>query len=252
MQIALAAVLVFSLVWFAVLRPKDEDVAATPVTPAETAPPRADAGGAAAESALGKTIETAKNGAANANAATKARERQTGEETTASATTPATAPKATTPRTAATAPESATPSTGEATTDEKAERTGVSAAQKRAAKVITKIQKDLAARRAVVVLVWAKKGKEDEIVHTRVTKYIDRRKGKVRVYTIPVSEVGRYDGLLSGLALGQIPSTIVIAPNNEAKVLGGLTSTERIDRLTSSATLTKPTADATAKRGATK
>ncbi|MDO9354311.1 MAG: hypothetical protein Q7T55_11485 [Solirubrobacteraceae bacterium] len=245
MQIALAAVLVFSLVWFAVLRPKEDDVAATPVTPAETAPPRSDAGGASATSALGKTIETAKTGAANADASTKARESQTGEETTASATTPKTAPKATTNPTT---PAATTPAESDAAGDEQAERTGISATQKRADKVITKIQKDLAARRAVVVLVWAKTGKEDKIVHERVTKDINRRKGKVRIYTIPVSQVGRYDGLLSGLSLGQIPSTIVIAPNNEAKVLGGLVSTERVDRLTSSATLTKPLDDGATKK----
>lgn len=246
MQIALAAVLVFAVVWFAVLRPKDPaaDVAAAPVTPAETAP-AANAGGASAETALGSTIESAKNAGAAADAAVKKRETQTGETDQPSADdepsedtpAPASTPASTTPEGSATTGES-----GGAATGETARKSSKNASQERANEVVEAITRDLAARRAVVVLVWSKSGEEDRMMNKRVTKEIDRRKGKVKVYKIPVAEVGRYDGLLGGLALGQIPSTVVIAPNNEAKVLGGLSSTARIDRLTSSATLTKPVA----------
>lgn len=245
MQIALGAVLVFALLWFVALRPDPaaEDVAATPVTPTATATaaPNADAGGATAKSALGKTVETAKEGAAAADATAKARETATGEEaptstpdSAATADPSAAAPAATTPA----APAKATKTAAKAT-DDSSER---SAAETKADRVIRSIKRDLKARRAVVVLVWAKTGKEDQILKRRVTKEINRRKGKVTVHLIPVGEVGRYDGLLGGLSLGQTPSTIVIAPNNQAKVLGGLVSTARLDRLTSSATLTKPAA----------
>ncbi len=242
MQIVLAGALVFALVWFAVLRPKDpaEDVAATPVTPAATTP-AANAGGAAAQTGAGKIVETAKNGAAAADSAVKSSEAQTGETTPAAPATAATTPAAAAPSAAAT-PKPTTPAAAAGT---KTGKTKVSAAQERANKVITKIQADLKKRRAVIVLVWSKTGKEDKIVYRRLQKDINRRGGKVRVYYVPVKDVGRYDGLLSGLSLGQIPSTIVIAPNNQAKVLGGLVSTARIDRLTSSATLTKPVASAT-------
>lgn len=233
MQIALAAALVFVALWFTVLRPKEpviEPVAATPVTPAATTP-RSDAGGATAETGVGKAVETAKNGAAAADADAKKAESQTGEDDA-----PTRAPGATKPSAAAkpagTTPAATTPAT-KATGAKAEDKT--SKAQKQADKVTTKVAADLAKSRAVVVLIWSKTNPEDQELHRRVTKEISRRGGRVRVYLIPVAEVGRYDGLLSGLAIGQTPSTIVIAPNHEAKVLGGLTSTARIDRLTSSA-----------------
>ena len=244
MQISLVAILVFAALWFVVLRPKDaaEDVAATPVTPAATTPPKADAGGEAAGTALGKTIETAKNGAAAADASVKARESQTGEDAGADATTKTpTAEEAATAAaraTGATTPtETITSSKSSAKADAKASKS--SAAQDKADDAIRSIKRDLKARRAVVAFVWSKAGKEDQIVRKRL-RLIDRRDGRVKLYLISVGDVGRYDGLLGGLALGQTPSTIVIAPNNQAKVMGGLVSVERIDRLTSSATQTKP------------
>ncbi|MBJ7471139.1 MAG: hypothetical protein JHD16_07545 [Solirubrobacteraceae bacterium] len=241
MQIALGAVLVFAVLWFVALRPKEpaiEPVAATPATPAATTP-ASDAGGDPAQTGLGKAVETAKNGAAAADASTAAKEQQTGEETSTPAATTAPAADATQPAAqgtpAAAASKDAAP---------KGESSNVSAAQRRADSAIRSIKRDLAARRAVVVLIWSKSGKEDTVLYRRIKNDIDRRGGRVRTYFIPVAQVGRYDGLLAGLAVGQTPSTIVIAPNNEAKVLGGLTSTERIDRLTSAALQIKPAATA--------
>ncbi len=235
MQIALGAVLVFAVLWFVALRPKEpavEPVAATPATPAQT--PAADAGGAEAQTALGKTVESAKNAGASADAAVKARESQTGEEADTSA--PA-APATPSQNAAEGAPTGgAVAKSGSPVAQKKASnKAKVSAAQKSANRTIESIQRDLKARRAAVVLVWSPSGKEDKVLHTRIKNDISRRGGKVRPYFINVSDVGRYDGLLAGLALAQTPSTVVIAPNNEAKVLGGLTSTERIDRLTSAA-----------------
>lgn len=238
MQIALAGVLVLAVVWFVALRPKEaavEPVAATPATQA----PAADAGGASAQTALGKTVETAKNGAASADAAVKAREAQTGEEST-TASSPAATPNA---AAGATGSGAATGAVGRKKAEPAADaKPKTNAAQKRADAAIRSIQRDLAARRAVVVLVYSKRGSEDKVLHARIKNDIDRRRGRVRPYFVNVSEVGRYDGLLAGLSLSQTPSTIVIAPSQEAKVLGGLTSTERIDRLTSAALQTKPVA----------
>lgn len=248
MQFALGGALVFAVLWFLVLRPKDPavPVSAAPVatTPVET--PRADAGGAKAETATGKLIETAKDGAASADSDTAAREKLTGEDPAAEASavnTPSTAPSTSSssaPAAASTAAAGAPKAENVPAAGAEADKAQVSAAQKRADRTILAIKKDLAARRAVVVLVWQKGGKEDTILFKRVRHEIDRRHGRVKTVFIKVGEVGRYDGLLSGLSLGQTPSTIVIAPNNEAKVLGGLTSVARIDRLTSSAILTKP------------
>ncbi len=236
MQIALGAVLVFAVLWFVALRPKEEaiePVAATPATPAQT--PKADAGGAQAETALGKTVESAKNAGASADAAVKARDNMTGEEadtsTAAQPSAPAAQAPAATQQTGAAVVKSGSPVAGK----KAANKAKVSAAQKDADDVIRAIKRDLKARRAVVVLVYSPKGKEDKVLKDRIKNDIARRRGKVKTYYINVSDVGRYDGLLAGLSLGQTPSTIVIAPSNEAKVLGGITSTERIDRLTSSA-----------------
>lgn len=230
MQILLGAVLVFAVLWFVALKPKtavEEPIAAAPVTPATT--PRSAAGGAEAQTGLGKAVESANNVAAQSNSATAKAEAQTGEQTPA--------PNTSTPATKAPAVNGSAAKGSAATKAAKADGDGgaSSAQQKKANRTITAIKRDLAARRAAVVLVYQAKGKEDKILLKRVKNDINRRGGKVRTYYVHVSQVGYYDGLLSGLNLGQTPSTIVIAPDNQAKVLGGLTSTERIDRLTSSA-----------------
>jgi hypothetical protein len=240
MQIALAAVLVFAALWFVALKPKDdaaEPVAAGPATPAATSPKPVDAGGAAASSTLGKAVESANNAASSANAATKQREQQTGD-TPASAPA-ATTPAGTTPATAAQSAPAANASTA-AAAKTKGKSSARSASQRRADRLTEAVGKHLAAGRAVVVLVSSPTGSEDKILRKRVKNEINRRGGRVRVYFISVSKVGLYEGLLGSLNLGQTPSTIVIAPNNEAKVLGGLVSTARLDRLTSAALLLKP------------
>jgi hypothetical protein len=238
MQIMLAAVLVFAALWFVALKPKDdaiEPVAATPVT---TTPRAVDAGGAKAASAPGKAVEAANNAAKTANAATQKQEAQTGEDTAAATTSAAaTSPKGTTP--AGTTPAKAAKPTAKQKAKAKA-KAARSKAQREADRVTEQVAKDLKARRAVVVLVASTTGSEDKILRTRVTKQIDRRGGRVKVYLVPVKDVGVYDGLLGSLNIAQTPSTIVIASNNQAKVLGGLVSTARIDRLTSAALLVKP------------
>ncbi|MBO9532285.1 MAG: hypothetical protein J7513_04835 [Solirubrobacteraceae bacterium] len=249
MQIMLIGVLVFAALWMTVLKPKDEAAEPAAATPVATSP--VAAGGDAASSAPGKAVEAANNAAATSNAATARDEAQTGEQT---ATTPAGAAPA------ATTPAGTTPAAGsaEAVAAAKAKvarakakaakkakskakaKAAENAAQKKADKVTELVAKDLKTRHAVVVLVASNKGTEDKVLRTRVKKDIDRRKGRVKVYIISASQVGVYDGLLGSLNIAQTPSTIVIAPNNQAKVLGGLVSTARIDRLTSAALLVKP------------
>lgn len=246
MQFLLGGVVLFAVVWFVALKPKtpvEEPIAAQPAT--QTAPPATAAGGEQASSAVGKTIESANNAAASANQAAAKSEAQTGEAD-ASSSAPADTSASSDPSSAASAPaDAAEPKTGAAASsetgqatkpgEEEAEKATESPAQTKANRVIRSIKRDLAARRAAVVLVYQAKGKEDQILYKRIKKDIDRRGGRVRTYFIHVSQVGYYEGLLSGLNLAQTPSTIVIAPDNQAKVLPGLSSTARIDRLTSSA-----------------
>ncbi len=243
MQIALAAVLVFAALWFVALKPKDdaaEPVAAGPVTPAATTPAPVAAGGAAATSSVGKAVESANNAASTANAATKRSEQQTGDAP--ASTTPAGAPAGTTPAAkapAATTPTATTPAAKKAAAKE-AKTATRSASQRRADRLTETVGKHLAKGRAVVVLVSSATGSEDRIIRKRLRKELNLRGGRVKVYFVSASKVGLYEGLLGSLNLGQTPSTVVIAPNNEAKVIGGLVSTARLDRLTSAALLLKP------------
>ncbi len=244
MQIALAAVLVFAALWFVALKPKDdaaEPVAAGPVTPATTTPRPVDAGGAAASSTMGKVVESANDAANTANTATAKREQQTGEESSPSASTPAsTTPASTTPPAAKPAAKAKKPA-AKAKAPEGSTR---SASQRRADRLTETVGKHLAKRCAVVVVVSSPTGSEDKIIRKRVRNEISRRGGRVKVYFISATKIGLYEGLLGSLNLSQTPSTVVIAPNNEAKVLGGLVSTARLDRLTSAALLLKPAAAA--------
>lgn len=234
MQILLGAVVLFAVVWFLALRPKtvEEPVAATPATPA--AAPASDAGGAAASTGLGQAVESANNAAASSNAATAKSEAQTGEAPSAAAA-PAETPATPAEKTETAAADKAAAKAKVAEKKKKAAKAKRDAKQDAANAVIRSIQRDLKAGRAVVTLVYSPNGKEDKLLEKRIKKDINRRGGRVRTYFINVSQVGYYDGLLSGLNLSQTPSTIVIAPDNQAKVLGGVVSTERIDRLTSAA-----------------
>lgn len=243
MQIALAAVLVFAALWFVALKPKDdaaEPVAAGPVTPAATTPRPVEAGGAGATTSVGKAVESANNAANTANTATRQSEQQTGEETKAPA--PASTPAATTPAsTTPTAKPSSTATKAPAVKTPPAKPANTrSASQRRADRLTEAVGKHLAKGRAVVLLVSSPSGSEDKIIRKRVRNEINRRGGRVKVYFVSATKVGLYEGLLGSLNLSQTPSTIVIAPNNEAKVIGGLVSTARLDRLTSAALLLKP------------
>ncbi|MDQ8044816.1 MAG: hypothetical protein AAGC46_09265 [Solirubrobacteraceae bacterium] len=255
MRFALAATLVLVLVWFAVLKPKNNADTSTPVaTPATASTASSSSSTGKTNSALDQTayaaVGKAKAAADAASADAHKQESQTGEsghEDAASASSKASATKstaATTPDTKASAATKSTATGTAAGTAAKATGTAAKATPKltHADRVILKIKKDLAAQKAVVVLIWSKTGDEDKVLYKVIKNKIDLRHGKVKTYFIPVDQVGRYDGLLSGLAIGQTPSTIVIAPNNQAKVIGGLTSAARLDRLTSSAVLIKPAA----------
>lgn len=221
-QILLGVVLVFAVLWFTVLKPGEPAI--EPVPAATTAAP-VDAGGTTAQSGPGKAVEAANNAAQAANAA-------------AGAAGGATTPSGTTPGGAAAASGATSGGTVTPTSPAGKESSGRSASQRKADRVIESIGADLKAKRAVVVLVYQPGESVDEVLENRVRKQIDRRNGKVRIYLIRASQVGRYDGLFRDLSLAQTPSTVVIAPDNSAKVLGGLVSTARIDRLTSAALLT--------------
>jgi len=184
---------------------------------------------AASKTGVGQAIESANEAAATSDAANAKREGATGEEDP-NATTPDAAPSEGSGTVGGANGTGAKGSGSDAADDD-----GRSAEQRRADDQIRAIERHLDAGRVVVFLIWQRSGTEDKVVDRRISKEIDRRGGRVRVYKAGVADVGLYDGLIGDLPVTQTPSTIVIAPNKQAKVLGGLVSTVRIDRLTSSA-----------------
>ncbi|MFT4035029.1 MAG: hypothetical protein QM679_05585 [Patulibacter sp.] len=236
MQMVLAAVLVFAALWFVVLQPKDEAVEPAAATPVATAPPVA-AGGATAQTGMGKAIESANNAAQNAGQAGDAAASLDPEDAT-TPTSPASAASGSASQPAgAAATGSADRSTGSG--DHEAKRSK----QQRIADALTRqVASDLKAGKAVVLLIANSTSPEDRIMRVRVTSQIARRGGNVRVYVIPAGKVGSYEGLLGTLNIASTPATVVIAPDHEAKVLPGIASVVRIDRLTSAAVQAEPAA----------
>lgn len=233
MQILLAAVLLLAAAWFTVLKPNpDGDVIDTPVaTTAGTTPPVA-AGGAAAESAVGKVIETANNGAAAANDAVAKSEAQTGE-TDPNATSPQGDAAATGSADAEQSGSASPSAASKAAASQKAET------DKKVQQTIRTVKREMKAGRPVVLFIYEKGGIEDKLVATQMKRIRGAAKS-LKVITIPAKKIGAYDPLVGSLSIGQVPATVVIAPDGTAKVIGGYTSTVRITRLINAAGKIKP------------
>ena len=264
MQILLGVAVLFAVVYFVALRPKPGGSAEpAAAVPAASTPVALDAaGGAVAKTGLGKTIEKANNTKASSDAEATRESNTTADganggsasvtssAAVASGAAGAAATKTTTVH--ATTPNGTTVTATKTTTVAAARAAaikakaaaavaGVSHAQLHAYHVIDGIKGDLAHNRAVVFFFWSPSGDEDRMVHTIVTKQIDTHHGKVRVYVANVNDVGLYNGLIGDLPVAQSPSLLVIAPDSQTIVLGGLTSVARINRLTSAALLSHAT-----------
>jgi hypothetical protein len=196
-RIALIALLAVCAMWFTVLKPKDP--AAEPAT---TAP---------GTTGLANGVSAAKGAVAASEASAAATEQATGGAHAAAAGAKATS-GATAGKAATAAKKPAAKKTRVATGD-------------RSGKLLDALDKG----RAVVLLFFNKRGIEDKAVRRAVTD-VDRRKGRVVVKAVPVSQVGRYQAITRGVQVLQSPTTLVIAPGRTAKPVVGYTTTAELDQ----------------------
>lgn len=144
-------------------------------------------------------VAKAKDAAASADAANAAVAAATGGATAAPA------PSAAAPGTAAApapAPRAAEPK----------------AANKHEAAVV----RDIRAGKVVVLLFWNAQG-ADDIATRGAVRDLDRRGGKVAVHVVPISRVGRYESITSGVTVSQSPTTLVVDKKRRTHAIVGLT-----------------------------
>ncbi|HEX2104549.1 MAG TPA: hypothetical protein VHF51_12915 [Solirubrobacteraceae bacterium] len=193
-RIALLALLVVCALWFTVLKPKDPAI-----EPATTAP---------GATGLANGVSAAKGAVDASEASAAAKQAAAGGAT---ATAPAKAPAARAAR-AAQASKGAKPAKARAAGD-------------RSAPLLRALDRD----RAVVLLFFSRRGIEDRAVR-RAVAAVDRRKGRVVVKAVPVSQVGRYQAITRGAQVLQTPTALVIAPRMTAKPIVGYTTTAELDQ----------------------
>lgn len=199
-RIALIAVALLGAVWFVALRPKAD--------PAADAPLPAAPGITGLNSATGKAESAAQAAQASAErseAAAKAAEAESADPTPV---TPAKAKPAEPSVTAASKPA-----------DAKEKRS--SAARNPAAPLLAALD-----RGQVVVLLFRNRSDDSAAVARMVRSVGDRRKVVARVASI--KDVGRYQTFTGTTQVTQAPTTMVIGPRRNAKVIVGFTSTGEI------------------------
>ena len=215
-RIALVAMLAVCAVWFTVLKPKPPaDVAATP-TPAATAT-------APGATGLANDVDAAKGAAKTSDAANAKVQNATGGTTAPAETSAAAKPK--TAAAAKTAPAHTAPAK-KATPAKKADLS---------APLLTALDE----RKAVVLVFYNAKGSDDRAVRAAADR-LSHRDGRVVVKTVPVSRVGRYAPITTGVAVTQTPTVMVLAPGKTARPVVGFTTGREIDQLVGDALKAKP------------
>jgi hypothetical protein len=194
-RIAIVAMLAVCALWFTVLKPKDPAGADAPLPVAP------------GQAGLGNAVSAAKGAAGASDAANAKVQRATGG--TAATATPAKA-----------AP---TPATAKATAAPR--RT----AKAKPADLAAPLLDALAARKAVVMLFFSRKGIDDTAVRKAVAA-TDRHRGRVVVKAVRIADVGRYDAITRGAEVLQAPTVLVIAPDRRARAIVGFTTTGELDQ----------------------
>jgi hypothetical protein len=199
-RIALVALLAVCALWFTVLRPTEPAVESPVNAPGTTG--------------LANDVSAAKGAVAASEASAAATTKATGGAHAAAAGAKA-APGAT-----ASAAKPATSAAAKAKAKAKK-----AAAADRSAPLLRALDRD----RAVVLLFFSKRGIEAKAVR-RAVAAVDKRKGRVVVKAVPVSQVGRYQAITEGAKVLQAPTTLVIAPGKSAKPIVGYTTTAELDQ----------------------
>jgi len=216
-RIALIAMLAVCAVWFTVLKPKPPaDVAATS-TPAATAP---------GATGLANDVDAAKDAAKTSDAANAKVQNATGGTTAPADTSAVAKPEgAAAANTAKTAPAHKAPAK-KATPAKKADLS---------APLLTALDE----RKAVVLVFYNAKGSDDRAVRAAADR-LSHRDGRVVVKTVPVSRVGRYAPITTGVAVTQTPTVMVLAPGKTARTVVGFTTGREIDQMVGDALKAKP------------
>ena len=199
-RIALIAFALVGAVWFVALRPKADTAADAPLPAAP--------GITGLSSAAGKAESAAKTAQASA-------ERSEAAATAAEAGSAD--PTAVAPAKAKAAKPSVTPASKPAAAKEKKS----SASRNPAAPLLAALD-----RGQVVVLLFRNRSADSAAVAGMVRSIGERRKVVARVASI--KDVGRYQTFTGTTQVAQAPTTMVIGPRRNAKVIVGFTSTGEI------------------------
>jgi hypothetical protein len=203
MQIALVAVVLLAGLWFTVLRPKDDTGSAAP-TPAPTAP---------GVNGLTRAVDKAKGAATASDAANARIQKATGGSATGTpaAAKPAAA-KATATKTAAkAAPVRKAAAAKPATT---------SAAKTDAPADPSHVLLGYLAKGKTVVLLFHGDGADDRAARKAVHRAAVKDKNIVAAYA-PVTRVGRYEAITTGVEVTTAPTILVIGTDRKATTLTG-------------------------------
>jgi hypothetical protein len=223
-RIALLAMLAVCAVWFTVLKPKAPTAATA--TPTTSAP---------GVTGLANDVQAAKGAAKTSDAANAKVQNATGG-TAAQADKPAAAQAKTPAATGKTAdPETAT---AKAAPAQKAPARTATPATKAAADATAPLLTALGEHKAVVLVFYNAKGSDDRAVRAAAGR-ISHRHGRVIVKTVPLSRVGRYAPITTGVAVAQTPTVMVLAPGNTARTIVGFTTEGEIDQLVGDALTAK-------------
>ena len=248
-QIALLAVVGFVGVWFVALRPKPvEAPPPPPAQPAQAQPP--------AKSSIpgpaGDALDTARNGAAQANADAAARPGRV-DQNSGQGGGPFTQAIGGNPASQANRSGRAVGSQVRAATlrsDNSALQSGMVAlslvgvtlaqvqggsasAGAAAGAAPARAQRALAQRKTVVLLFYGR-GADDRGMRAELGK-VGTRGGRAVVLSAPVSTVAQFGSLTSGVKVLEAPTVVVVGPGRQGRALAGFSDSTEIDQAVLSA-----------------
>ena len=200
MQIALVAVVLLAGMWFTVLKPK-ADAGGTPAADASSAPVAPGTKG------LARAVDKAKGAASTSDAANARIQAATGDASAAATKTAAAKAATTTAKTKAKTTKS------------------VAAARKPGTKAATLVDPSnrllayLSKGKTLVILFYGK-GYDDDAARKAVHRTALKDRKMVSAY-VPISKVGSYEAITTGVDVLTSPTVMVIGTNRKATTLTG-------------------------------
>jgi hypothetical protein len=214
--IALLATVAIAGGWFTVLRPKTDSGAAP--APVATAP---------GQKGLGNAISKANGAVSASEAAAKRSEKAAADAAAGSGGTAAPVKK----------PAVAKPAPTAVAKPQPVAKPKVVAPVKPLPKLepgdkSASILRELASGKIVVAIFFNRAGADDRAA-LKAARATSRHGGKVAVHAIPISKVGAYNALTTGVQVLQAPTVLVIGPDHKARTIVGYTEVKEIDQMVS-------------------